>query len=223
MKVHKLSILALVFCASVSQAETKYQYRFDLSSPSLPKGSYTQDPEVPVSEWKGYEPLVSAWVVETTQKCTSWSPDPLSFEESGMFNQVGKGCTTNEKRTTQPREINSTSGEIRNVGAETVETRGTATSDQSRNYSQAWGNWSATVSAPFYDCESYSPEASTIQAGQGFNQTATNCSESLTRAGMGYYWDTKIGWVLDPDNPYRLFTRIFKNVSGNNVAIGTKK
>ncbi|MDU8351067.1 hypothetical protein RYA05_04055 [Pseudomonas syringae pv. actinidiae] len=223
MRVNKLSILALIFCASVSQAENRYQYRYDLSNPHLPAGSYAPNPAGPISEWASYEPLVSAWVADTAQKCTSWSPDPLSTTESGIFSQTGEGCTANEKRTNQPREINSTSGEIRNVGAQTTETRGSPTGNQTRNYAQSWGGWGTSVSAPFYDCESYAPEASTIQAGQGFNQTATNCSESLTRAGMGYYWDTKIGWVLDPDNPYRLFTQVFKNVSGNNVAIGTKK
>lgn len=234
--------LLLATCVSASAAAAEHMLRLSYplnvqvpdsndTSTNPPQENGSNEGEEGGTEgiWVSATPSYTEWETGTPHDCEVWTPSPTAYQGSDLegeqeFVQHGTNCTVTTERYRQDREWNDSTSEYRNVGDEQVESYNTTGIDGTREYAQKLFNWWSTNGEnALYDCETFSPEANTIRAGDEFQQAVTNCTESFTRGGMGYYYDSKLGWLEDPDNPYQEFTKEVFGVNRTIRAWGTRE
>jgi len=147
----------------------------------------TKSVTVTVQNWAATTPVYGAWTNvagKVTYACGTWSPNPSTVTTNTTFTQTAS-CSTDQTRTRQDRIISSATGEIKNSGAIVNETQ-TIAQGASRSYGVTLSAWSgSTVSS----CASWSPDPSTVNAGQVFTQTGASCSLPQTRTRTENYID----------------------------------
>lgn len=182
------------------------------------------------SNWVAGTPIYSEWNAGTIYKCQNLSPLPSAYQGAEQvegdhdFQQVGTNCSLDYERTRQDWLYNSSTQEHKNNGDPVAETKTETGVNGVRMYGQklfSW--WSTNGENALYDCQTHTPEASTVRAGEEFQQSVTNCTESMSRGGMGYYYDNKVGWIEDSANPYQTYTTLVYGVNRTIRAWGTKE
>jgi len=83
-----------------------------------------QAPIAESSSWAATSPLLSAWASSgAAYNCSNWSPSPSAVAQGQTFSQTATDCQQEQQRTSQPRELNSKTQAIRNVGAASIESK----------------------------------------------------------------------------------------------------
>jgi hypothetical protein len=147
----------------------------------------TKPVTVTVQNWTATTPVYGAWTNvagKVTYACGTWSPNPSTVTTNTTFTQTAN-CSTDQTRTRQDRIVSSATGEVKNSGAIVNENQ-TIAQGASRSYGVTLSAWSgSTVSS----CASWSPDPSTVNAGQVFTQTGASCSLPQTRTRTENYID----------------------------------
>jgi hypothetical protein len=140
--------------------------------------------------WGDTTPVYSAWTNtpgKITYSCSNWSPAGSTKSTSATFEQTATDCKTDQTRTRQDREIENNTQEIRNKGSIATETQMLSSQSATRNYTvtiASWANNGAVTS-----CTNWSPDPATVNIGQSFSQTATDCLQPQTRNRVESYVD----------------------------------
>ena len=112
---------------------------------------------------------------------SSWSPAASS--QTSDFAQT-RSYSQDQTRTVQQREYDTVTGDTRNVGSPTTETR-TVTNSESRTVDVSVSSYSNSGSP--HSCSAWTPDPSTVNTGQAFTQTRS-CSQNQVRT-----WTYKAG------------------------------
>lgn len=140
--------------------------------------------------WYSIEPVYSEWIdLSTVYDCSNWSPSPSTVTFGQLFTQTATDCKLNQIRTKQEREQQHGTYEIRNVGELITENRTLNEQISTRNSIGEKEEWIATTPTysewtnvgTIYGCLVWTPETNTIDNGQSFTQTATDCKQDQTR------------------------------------------
>ena len=138
--------------------------------------------------WVAATPTYTSWTnTNALYACSNWSPAGSTRTASGTFVQTATNCKTDQSRQRQNRETETTTGAFRNVGSPVAETQTLTSQSATRNYTVTIGSW--VNSGAVYGCTNWSPDPSTVNIGQTFTQTATNCSQNQTRSRVESYVD----------------------------------
>lgn len=181
--------------------------------------STTRDAVGSLETWSPIAPTYTAWTdTHPLYDCTSWSPAGSSKTASGTFAQSAVDCKTDQQRLRQDREQETTTLSLRNMGAPVVETRTLSNQHADRNYTVSLGPW--VNSGSLYGCTNWYPSASTINQGQTFTQTATDCEQNQTRLRTESYVDHRTGTAVSAVNTTE--SRILTAQSSTRSATGTK-
>jgi len=132
---------------------------------------------------------MSDWVnVGEAKNCKTWSPETSTIPLGQVFVQSANDCDQDQARTLQPREQSSKMLEYRNAGEPTMESR-TISASQSReavgtredwlSASPVYSQWVNEGSA--YECQTWTPDPSTIVTGETFTQHSDDCKIKQTR------------------------------------------
>jgi hypothetical protein len=168
--------------------------------------------------WQATSSTYSAWVNSTDiAGCTAWSPSPSNYTVQTQFTQTGTGCSVTQTRSRQDRQIETTTGAVRNNGAAVTESQTIGGQSTTRTYLMDFSGWS--WSGDNYGCTGWSPDVSTVNSGTSFTQTAT-CTRNQTRGAAGYTWTGT--WTPDPAVPYRTETQAVGGQVISQTAVGTK-
>lgn len=171
-----------------------------------------------MASWVAADPVYSTWYNNgPVSNCGEWSPQIASgYTASASINQTSL-CEQKQTANVQKREQNSVTGQYRNVGSLTQETRTVGNVAAQRTYQIAFGGWS---NKGRYDgCSNWSPDPSTVENDQYFSQTATDCVQKQYRTHMEYYTDPSTGvrvMAVDTEEYRDIF------VSDSRGAYGTK-
>lgn len=173
---------------------------------------------VTIQKWTATTATYSAWGnTSVAYNCSNWAPSPWAYSGRTQFTQTASNCVVDQSRTRQDRQIEATSKAIRNVGAVVTETQTVGGQSSSRSYLHDFNDWWDV--GGYYNCSAWTPDASTVDSGTAFTQTA-NCTITQNRGAMGYIM-TNGSWTPDPAVPYRTESQaIARNVS--QAATGTK-
>jgi len=139
--------------------------------------------------WVATTSTYTAWVNSgAVSSCSNWAPATSTVTVGQAFTQTATDCNQAQTRTRQDREQETTTGAVRNKGSAITETQ-TIAASSTRSATGTKETWVATT--PIYSawansgavtsCSNWSPDPSTVSAGQSFTQTATNCSQAQTR------------------------------------------
>jgi Leu/Phe-tRNA-protein transferase len=144
--------------------------------------------------WAATTSVYSAWantVGKVQYSCTNWSPAGSTKTAAGAFTQTATDCKTDQTRTRQDREMESTTKAIRNKGSLVTEKQTLASQTATRSYTvglTAWANNGAVTS-----CTNWSPDPSTVTINKAFTQTATDCLQPQKRTRSESYVDHLTG------------------------------
>ena len=170
-------ILSLLVCVSATQAEYMIQYKVE--SVNFKKSNL----------WKPAEPILEDWKnIGAVYGCSNWSPSESTITINQSFSQTATDCQQNQTRSRQDREQETTTNEYRNVGAVITETK-IITASLTRTATGTKETWVAITptytdwanSGVLSECSNWTPDASTVDAGKTFTQTATDCKQPQTR------------------------------------------
>src|SRR5690554_1189009 len=182
----------------------------------------------PPADWQPHEPLYGDWEdVGDVFGCSNWAPAPMTVAVGQAFTQTATDCQQDQARTVQPRERDTHSGSIRNVGEPFTETR-TLTASATRDAVGTRETWSAaeaiysvwTNSGEPYGCTNWAPAASTIAKGQTFTQTATDCKQDQTRTRQDREYEPTLGQYRNIGAPVTETRTV--TASSTRSATGTK-
>jgi hypothetical protein len=140
--------------------------------------------------WAATTSVYSAWantVGKVQYSCSNWSPAGSTKTVDGSFTQTATDCKTDQTRTRQDREMETTTKEIRNSAALATESQTLTGQSATRSYTvglTAWANNGAVTS-----CTNWSPDPSTVTINKAFTQTATDCLQPQTRTRSESYVD----------------------------------
>ena len=174
-----------------------------------------------LENWVAYTPTYTNWLdTNSLYNCSSWAPNPafFVFEESSSFTQTSDNCSTDQQRQRQDREQERFTEEIRNNGEPVTEHQTLNAQSASRTYSVTLGEW--TSSGEPYGCTNWSPDASTVNNGQTFTQTATDCKQDQARKRSDSYVDHKTGSTVGV--PASDESRTLSEQTNSREATGTK-
>jgi hypothetical protein len=178
--------------------------------------------------WAATTPTYTSWTNNgALTSCSNWSPSPTTVTIGQSFTQTATDCQQAQTRSRQDREKESTTGAFRNVGSAVTESQSIAASSTRTSTgtketwvaitptSTAWVNSGAVTG-----CSNWLPDPSTVAAGTGFTQTATNCSQSQTRSTQNREQETTTGAIRNVGNE----VNESKNITASNTqnAVGTK-
>lgn len=134
-------------------------------------------------EWSDYDPIVGQWrSISEPTGCSNWSPSASMIASGLAFTQTATDCSTEQNRSVQHRIKNKKTGDIRDSGAPTTETRTVITQStrQSVGMLEEWlaiaplySAWT-NASQP-YGCSAWSPSASTVAEPMTFDQSSSSC------------------------------------------------
>lgn len=169
--------------------------------------------------WMAATPTYTGWTNTNTQhSCSNWSPTGASRTTSGTFTQTATNCKTDQTRQRQDREQESTTLEYRNVGAPVTENQTLSNQSATRSYTVNLGVWANNGAA--YECSNWSPDPSTVNSGQSFTQTATDCKQNQSRTRSESYVDHKTGSTVAVSVPNE--TQTLTSQTSTRTATGTK-
>jgi hypothetical protein len=155
--------------------------------------------------WVATSSTYTAWTnTSGVSGCTAWSPSPSAYTVQTQFTQTGSGCSVQQSRTRQDRVQETTTGAIQNSGAPVTETQTLGGQSTTRSYLMDFSGWAD--SGGYYNCSAWTPDASTVNSGTAFTQTA-NCNINQTRGAAGYTL-VNGAWASDPAVPYRTETQV---------------
>lgn len=147
-----------------------------------------EDHKINFHNWIATTPIQSEFQkTGSIYNCSNWTPDAASITVNQLFNQTATDCKQEESRTVQNRELNTVSGEIRNNGTAYIENQTIIVNDTRNSIgtlktwvdiSPSYTEW--TNSGSVKNCSNWSPATASINAGQSFTQTATNCQQDQT-------------------------------------------
>lgn len=181
--------------------------------------STTREAVGSLETWSPIAPTYTAWTdIDALYDCTSWSPVGFTKTVSGTFVQSATDCRTDQQRLRQDREQETTTLSIRNMGAPVEETRTLTNQHAERNYTVSLGGWAN--SGALYGCTNWSPATSTVNQGQAFTQTATDCKQNQTRQRTESYIDHQTGAAVSAVNTTEAQT--LTGLSATRSATGTK-
>ena len=139
--------------------------------------------------WVASTPAYTTWANSSAATgCSNWSPATNTVTYGTDFTQTATDCKQDQTRSKQEREQETTTKAYRNLGVAVSETQNITTSS-TRTATGTKENW-VIISPTYTDwvnsgaatgCTNWSPDASTVNAGQTFTQTATNCKQTQTR------------------------------------------
>jgi hypothetical protein len=171
---------------------------------TLTAQSNTQTATGTKETWVATTSVYSAWGnTSGVYSCTNWSPAPATVTIGQVYTQTATDCSVNQSRTRQDRQVETTTGAIRNNGSVVTETQtvGGQTSYQSATGTKetwvattsvygAWGNTSGA-----YNCTNWSPSPASVTLNQAFTQTATNCYINQSRTRQDRQVETTTGAI----------------------------
>lgn len=149
--------------------------------------------------WQLTDPFVGNWVDGASTSCDGWTPDPLSQPFASTFQQI-QSCLVEQSRTVQAREVNQ-DGDIRIKGAPTTETQ-QASKQKSRTltWKSIADNVTQSSAEPTTVCDDWTPDPSTVLAGQSFEQTRS-CTVTTEFLKQPRETITALALVRDAGNP----------------------
>ena len=178
-----------------------------------------------IETWTPTTPIYSAWLASNVN-CGAWSPDPATITHGQPFTQ-SRTCDKSETRNAQNREISSTSGNYREVGAPYAESKvtpnGSTESQSSIGTLETWASTTPSYSewlATNINCGAWSPDPTTITLGQSFTQTRT-CDKSETRNVQNREISNPSGNYRNVGSPYPESKVTAGGSSESQDAIGT--
>lgn len=131
------------------------------------------------SEWLNNGPV---------KNCRIWTPDISTVPIGHFFEQIANDCEQDQVRTVQPREQSTKTQVYRDAGVATTELR-TINATMRREAVGTQESW--TAASPFftewtneggiYECQTWSPDPSTVTVEQAFTQTSNDCKQNQTR------------------------------------------
>ncbi len=120
------------------------------------------------ANWVATTPVCGSPYDVGTASCGAWSPSATT--QTTSFTQT-QSCSIGQARSCQPREYDTVSGNYRNAGSTYTETLSNRTYSGSRTVTVSDSGW--VNSGGIYNCGGYSPDPSTVTAGQTFTQYGT--------------------------------------------------
>ena len=169
--------------------------------------------------WVAAAPTYTSWVnTNTLYGCTNWTPAGSTRTSTATFTQTATNCSTDQYRTKQDREQETTTLAYRNVGTVVAENSILTDQTATRSYTVTLGSW--TNNGGLTGCSNWSPAPSTINNGVQFTQTATNCSQPQTRTRVERYVDHKSGSNVQVSNTTE--SRTLTAQESTRLATGTK-
>lgn len=138
--------------------------------------------------WAATTPTYTSWVDSgSVTGCTNWSPATSTVTAGQAFTQTASDCDQAQVRTRQERQVETTTGAIRNLGAPVTESR-TVTASSTRQAvgtKQSWVAIAPTYSAwansgDVHSCTSWTPSTATVMRGMEFIQRRT-CYQTQVR------------------------------------------
>ena len=191
----KKFITTIILASIISTATASYMVKMPLETfngGSLPNGSIiigNENTSIPVGNWISATPEYSEWFNSgSIYGCSNWSPNVNTISIGQSFTQTATDCEQDQTRNRQNREQETTTLEYRNVGLPIIENQTITTSDTREeigtlenwiSIAPSYTNW--VNSSAIYGCSNWSPATSTINSGQSFTQTATDCEQDQTR------------------------------------------
>jgi hypothetical protein len=192
------------------------------------KGVKAQD-ENPTENWIAVEPFYAEWInVGSPSGCTNWSPSPDTVGKGISFEQTATDCEQGQSRAVQQREMLVSTGEYRNVGGVTEESRNVSVS-QAREAVGTLENWVAASpnytnwqnTGGIYQCTNWTPDPSTIDYEASFTQTANDCKQDQTRSRQEREQETNTLAYRNVGTPITE-TQTLNGQTTSRTAIGTK-
>jgi len=169
--------------------------------------------------WAAASPTYTSWVnTNALYGCTNWTPAGSTKTATETFTQTATDCKTDQSRTRQDREQETTTLAFRNVGAPVTETRTLSGQTATRSYTVTLGSW--TNSGALYSCTNWSPDPSTVNSGQTFTQTASDCKQNQTRTRVEKYVDHLTGATVQAVSTTE--SQTLSNQTATRTATGTK-
>lgn len=205
--------LASVCCFSFANYTIKY---------------YLEEDNISLVDWTPTKPLYTEWLESGGSfDCTMWTPNENTISIGKSFEQE-RNCSINEYREKQNISLSS-KGVYRDEGVPITETR-TLSVVEKNNSIGTLEIWSLTEpnytewmnNGDIYDCSNWSPSPDTINIGQTFNQTATNCKQKQNRNMQNIEIEESTG-VLRNSGSLIVENRVLTNQTNNRNMIGTKK
>ena len=178
--------------------------------------------------WALITPTYTEWANNgVLNSCTNWSPAPSTVTINQAFTQTATDCRQSQTRNKQDREQESTTLEIRNKGIAITENQ-IVSATSTRASTGTKETWVATTptstawvnSGAVTGCSNWTPDPSTVAAGTGFTQTATNCSQSQTRSTQNREQETTTGAIRNNGSAFTETQSI--TASSTRDATGTK-
>lgn len=178
--------------------------------------------------WAATTPTYTTWVNNgAVTSCSNWSPSPTTVTIGQSFTQTATDCKQSQTRNKQDREQESTTLEIRNKGIAITENQ-IVSATSTRASTGTKETWVATTptstawvnSGAVTGCSNWTPDPSTVAAGTGFTQTATNCSQSQTRSTQNREQETTTGAIRNNGSAFTETQSI--TASSTRDATGTK-
>jgi hypothetical protein len=178
--------------------------------------------------WSATTSTYTAWVNNgSVTSCSNWTPAPATVTIGQAFTQTATDCQQAQTRSRQDREQETTTGAVRNKGVAVTENQ-TITTSSTRSSTGTKETWVATTptstdwvnSGAVTGCSNWTPDPSTVAAGTGFTQTATNCSQSQTRSTQNRDRETTTGAIRNNGSAFTETQSI--TVSSTRSATGTK-
>lgn len=233
IKINKtFLIISLSMLLSTTQAAFSVKVPLeDHNGGHLPKNSINlNENSTPETEnWIDVSPIYSSWINNGAMyDCSNWSPDPSTVTINESFIQTANDCKQDQFRTRQNREQNTTTLVIRNKGSEIIENDTiNMLSDRTMiGTMETWvtttpnyGSW--TDIGPIYGCSNWTPDPSTVNAGQSFPQTANDCEQNQERSVQNREIEQTTNNIRNI-GPETTENRIVENVTNNRLSTGTK-
>jgi hypothetical protein len=170
--------------------------------------------------WAATTSVYSAWantVGKVQYSCTNWSPAGSTKTVAGAFTQTATDCKTDQTRTRQDREMESTTKAIRNSGSAVTESQTLSGQSATRSYTVSLSAWANNGVAT--GCTNWSPDVSTYSQGVAFNQQATDCQQAQTRTRAESYVDHLSGNTVAVSSVTQ--SQTLTNQTGTRTATGT--
>ena len=178
-------------------------------------------------EWTQSDPFYGEWTdVGSLYGCANWSPATSTVTAGQAFTQTATDCEQDQSRTRQDREVESNTGEIRNVGTPVTEARIVTASStrQAVGTKESWvaitPSYSSWVNVgSVYNCTAWDPATSTVWVGNTFTQYRT-CYQSQQRTVQNREQEQTSGQIRNTTTTEESGAI---TVSQNQRANGTKK
>jgi len=177
--------------------------------------------------WVATTPTYTAWANSgSVTGCTNWSPATSTVTAGQTFTQTATDCSQAQTRSRQDREVETTTGAIRNAGSPVTETRTVTVSStrQATGTKETWVAIAPTYSSwvnvgVLYNCTTWTPAASTVWEGNKFTQTQT-CYQDQQRTVQNREQEQTTGAIRNTTSSTETQTI---SVNQSRQATGTKK